>query len=117
MNRFIKWIRKNIEIIAVLAIPTAVPIISLIVGIWFSFNHIATFLSKIGFGYWLVGLIVLLLSIICVIQIIRGAVAIFEIDDEVFGLSKKKQDWRASIYAVIVFLSYVSLLVFLAKIM
>lgn len=108
--------RDNAFIIIVFAIPTAIPVASLVIGIYSSFDYIVSFLSKIGFGYWFVGLILVPLSIIALIQIFRGAFLLLEIDDDILGLNKKNQYWRVSLYMAINYLGYVSLLILLTRI-
>lgn len=92
-----------------------IPIASVIFGIYYSFDNIVKFLTKIGSGYWLVGLIIVPFAIVAFIQMLRGAFLLLEVDADRFGLNEKKQDWKGSLYLVINFLGYAALYILLKK--
>lgn len=116
MKKIFNWLRDNAFLIIVFAIPIAIPVVSLVIGIYSSFDYIVDFLTKVGFGYWIVGLIVVPLAIIALIQIFRGAFLLLEVDDDIFRLNKKNQDWRVSLYVAINYLGYAALLILLTRI-
>ena len=119
MKRFFKWLKDNAIFVILLAIPVlflVVNIVGVICSIFLSFNHIVEFLTKIGSGYWFVGLIIVPLSIIAIIQVVRGAFLLLEIDADIFGLNENKKDWKGSLYCVINLLGYAALYIFLKQI-
>lgn len=93
-----------------------VSLICLIFGIYFSFDNIVNFLNKIGSGFWFVGLIIVSFAIITLVQILRGAILLSEVDADKFGLNERKQDWKVSLYCVINLLGYAALYIFLKRI-
>ena len=92
-----------------------IPVASIIFGIYSSFDNIVNFLTKIGFGNWFVGLIIAPFSVVAIIQMLRGAFLLLEVDADRFGLNEKKQDWKGSLYLVINFLGYVALYILLKR--
>ena len=118
-KKFFKKFFDNIGfwlLISPLIIFTIIPVASLIIGIFFSFDNIVEFLTKIGRGYWFVGLIIVPLAIIAIIQVIRGAFLLGEVDADIFGLNDRKKGWKASLYAVINLLGYMALYILLKQI-
>lgn len=118
-KKFFKKFFDNIGfwlLISPLIIGAIIPMASLIIGIFFSFDHIVEFLTKIGCGYWFVGLIIVPLAIIAIIQVVRGAFLLLEVDADIFGLNERKKDWKGSLYCVINLLGYAALYIFLNRI-
>lgn len=94
-----------------------IPVGSIIIGVYSSFDNIVEFLSNIGFGNWFVGLLIAPFAIFAVIQIFRGAIALSEIDADILDLHQSKQDWKASVYCVINLLGYAALYILLKRIL
>ena len=94
-----------------------IPVASIVVGLYSSFDSIVEFLTKIGSGSWFVGLLIAPFAILAVIQVIRGAIALSEIDADILDLHQSKQDWKASVYCVINLLGYAALYILLKRIL
>lgn len=119
MKRFFNWLRDNAVFFVLLAIPCAILVVSLVgilCSIFSSFKPMVKFLTKIGSGYWFIGLIITPFAIISLIQIFRGAILLLEVDADVFGLNEKRKDWKGSLYIVINLLSYMALYILLKRI-
>lgn len=116
VKKFFGKILDNIGFALLVSPFIIIPIASLIIGIYYSFDNIVQFLTKIGFGYWFVGLIIVPLSIGALVQMLRGTILLFEADANNLGLNDKKQDWKASLYVVINFLGYAALYLLLKRI-
>lgn len=112
----IKFFKKIWDTIGIWVLLSPFVIIPITVGIYFSFNNIVEFLTKIGFGHWYIGLIIVPLSIVALVQTLRGFFLLFEVDADNLGLNEKKQDWKVSLYLVINFLGYAALCILLTGI-
>lgn len=118
MKRFFNWLRDNAVFFVLLAIPCAILVVSLVgilCSIFSSFEPMVKFLTKIGSGYWFVGLIIVPFAIISLVQVFRGAILLFDADTNIFGLDDKRKDWKASLYIVVNLLSYIALYIFLKR--
>lgn len=114
--------RDNAVFIISLAIPIVIGVVTLVLSlasfiynIYSSFEPMVEFLTKIGSGYWFVGLIIVPFAIISLIQIFRGAVLLLNDDADTFGLDDKRKDWKASLYIVINLLGYIALCIFIKR--
>lgn len=116
MKKFFKNFFENIVFWLLLSPLIIIPVASIIFGIYHSFDPIVEFLTKIGSGYWYVGLLIVPFAIIAFIQMIRGAFLLLEVDADIFGLNEKKKDWKGSLYCVINFLGYAALYIFIKTI-
>ena len=96
-----------------------IPVASLIIILCHSsdvFDYIVEFLTKIGGVHWLVGLIIIPLAIVALVQVLRGAFLLLEVDADILRLNEKRKDWKGSLYCVINFLGYVALYILLKRI-
>lgn len=116
MKKFFKNFFDNIGFFMLISPFIIVPVASIILGVCFSFDSIVDFLTKIGSGNWFVGLIIAPLSIVAIVQMFRGAILLADVDADIFRLNEKKQDWKGSLYAAIIFLCYVAFFMLLKNI-
>lgn len=114
-NRF----RDNAVFIILLAVPIVIFVVYLvgfIYNIYSSFEPMVEFLTKIGGGYWFIGLIIVPFAIISLIQMYRGAVLLINADEDVFGLNDNRKTWKLPLYILINLLGLIALFIFLKRI-
>lgn len=116
MKKFFKKIFDNIGLFVLISPFIIVPVASIILGVYFSFDRVVDFLTKIGSGNWFFGLIIAPLSIVAIIQMFRGAILLADVDADIFRLNERKQDWKGSLYAAVNFLCYVAFFMLLKNI-
>lgn len=116
MKKFFKKLFDNIGLFLLISPFVIVPVASIILGVYFSFDRVVEFLTKIGSGNWFLGLMIAPLSIVAIIQMFRGAILLAGVDADIFRLNEKEQGWKGSLYIVINFLCYVAFFMLLKNI-
>lgn len=82
-----------------------------------SIDNVVELLTRVGLGNWFVGLLIVPFAVLAIIQIIRGAISLSEVDADILNLHDSKHGWKSSLYCVIIFLSYTALFILLKRIL
>lgn len=109
-------LRDCIGFYLLLAIPLLLFVLNSVGLILSIFDFIVDLLTKIGYGYWFIGLIIAPFAVISLIQVFRGAILNFNADIDIFGLDDKRKGWKESLYIVINLLGYMALYIALKRI-